>query len=930
MTEQSKISKRYVIPDELLELLDELKEEACETLLFTNHVKKISISEVDHITGKLKNTYTAQAKLSNHHAMLKSDLASFSKEMALAENGLPRNTLREIVSTPVITDTDGVYEKWCVSEQLGVDPNATVPESVSNAIYSGELCLLTLGGVACRIESSRGCNIVKYQKKGRVFCFLPFPIKTSLPVHSNGHFAMGYENRRRLWDNADRHSYKTDWNELLCREVIAPCYVRLLTAIRSEYIPALVDESNRMQLKCSRDKLDWAISAYQAQLPLFDDTQRDWHVLVEAVYKTCAITYSPIFPTVRHQQDTDTWFVTWLPVTGEGTQQPVFTERQKLQRGVHVTGTETYDRTPQDVFRRDVWILHDVLMNCGMTLVKASAVLIDSLERASMSIDILSPNNAMSFFTSYHSDNLSCRLGQLPRSLSESSFRSLETLQIVLNYCKKDPTFVAQLDGAPLLLTADNVVRVFDSTTSVYHSEYANLAPHNKHLFLHESMRRGVFHDVSTESTHVLSSFTVNSLANLLEKELPSDRMHNTGRYVKWHRTDRTLPQDSWLRMLWMFIHSQFEISAGCLPTIRVLIERCLSPLSEWCLIPARVGTERYLVPVRMAYTVFYDVAFSLADMHHLADIPKLLRKLYAPELDLLMPHTTMGHFPGTTTGSSNAGIMLLLGLNTDVLQLLVATVNEPQLLLGAVHNQMHECGNTGALSLSDRRQLLRYFGENLPFLRRCDANYVDRTRELSLYTTVNKDAIHLIGSCVYVLPCGIPTDGMDAWRKKSGIVFLSQDDSLTDLYAAIGCKFLTISDIYCKFILPQLEYQSREEIMTHLHYVYGKFMKLPHTNDNDVSSEYRLNVISMLRTLPILRVEPDADLQPVSDFYDPDNEVFQVMLTEDKFPPQLGRSLFAQWEWKYFLNQIGLQLSHPKRLHRVCTAYGYSGQREQ
>ena len=894
MAEQSKISKRYVTPEKLLELLDELKEEACETLLFTNHIKKISISEVDHFTGKLKNTYTAQAKLSEHHAMLKSALTFVSKEMALAENGLPRNTICEIVSTPVIIDTDGVYEKWCVSEQLGVDPNATVPESVSNAIHSGELCLLPRGGVACRIESNHDGDIVEYQKKGRVFCFLPLPIKTSLPVHIDGHFALGYENRRRLWDNADRHSYKTDWNEFLCREVIAPCYVRLLTAIRSELIQALVDESNCMELKCSRVQLDAAISAYQAQLPLFDDNQRDWHALVEAVYKTCAITYSPVLPTVRHQQDTDTWFVTWLPVTGKGTQKPVFIERQKLQRGVHVMGNETYAMTPRDVLRREVGILHDVLMTCGMTLVKASAVLIDSLERASLSIDTLSPKNAMSFFTSYHSDSPSCRLGQLPCPLSESPFRSLGTLQIVLNYCKQDPTFLAQLDGAPLLLTADNVVRVFNSDTPVYHSEYASLAPRSKHLFLHESMRRDVFHGVST---HFLSPFTVNSLANILEKELPSDRMHNTGRCVKWPRTDRTLPQDSWLRMLWRFIHSQIENSAGCLSTSRLLIEGCLSPLNEWCLIPARVGTERYLVPVRMASTVFYE-----ADLH-LAGIHKVLRKLSVPELDLLIPHyatsATMGHFPGTSTGSSNV----------DVLQVLVATGNEPHLLLDAVHKQMHECGHTGALSLSDRRQLPRYFCKNLPHLRRCDANCVDRLKELSLYTTVNGDAIHLIGSCVYVLPCGIPNTGMDAWRKKSGIVFLSHDSSLTNLYAAIGCKFLTLSDIYCQFILQQLEYLSSEEIMTHLRYIYDKFVKSPLTNDNNVSYEDRLNVVAILRTLPILQVEPGADLQPVSNFYDPDNEVFQVMLPEEKFPPQPGRSLFNRCEWKDFLSRIGLQL---------------------
>ena len=900
MAEKSKISKRYVTPEKLLELLDELKGEACETLLFTNHLKKISISEVDHITGKLKNTYTAQAKLSNHHAMLKSDLACVSKGIVLADNGLPRNTFREIVSTPVITDTDGVHEKWCVSEQLGVDPNATVPESVTSAIRSGELCLLPRGGVACRIESNHVRDIVECQQERHVFCFLPLPIKTSLPVHINGHFALGYENRRRLWDNADRTSYKTDWNKLLCREVIAPCYVRLLTAIRSEFIPALVDESNCMELECSRVKLDKAISAYQTHLPLFDDNQKDWHVLVEAVYKTCAITYSPVFPSVRHQQGTYTWFVTWLPVTGKG--KPVFTERQKLQEDVHVAGNKTYARTLQDKLRRD-GILHDVLTTCGMTLVKASSVLIDSLERASIPVDMLSPKNAMSLFTSYHSDSPSCRLGQLPRPLSESPFRSSETMQIVLNYCKQDATFVAQLDGAPLLLTADNVVRVFDSAKPVYRSEYASLVPHSKHLFLHESMRLGVFHGVSTRA---ISSFTVNGLANLLEKELPSDRMHKTGRCVKWPRNDSTLPQDPWLRKLWGFIRSQVEKSAGNLPTSRLVIEDCLSPLNEWCLVPAsvstkrysptRAGTMRYLVPVRMAYTVFYDADFRLAG------IPKMLRQLRVPELELLLPpvtSATMGHYPGTSTGRSNA----------DVLKLLVATGNDPQFILGAVHKQMHEWGNTDALSLSDRRQLLAYFSANLPCLRGCDTNYVDRLRELSLYTTVNGDVIHLVGSCVYVLPCGVPNVGMDAWRRKSGIVFLSHDDSLTDLYAAIGCKFLTLGDIYCKFILQQLEYLSREEIMTHLHYVYGKFMKLPHSNDKDVSPEDRTNVVSMLRTLPILQVEPGADLRPASDFYDPDNEVFQVMLTADKFPPRPDRSPFTRSEWRDFLSRIGLQL---------------------
>ena len=66
MAKKSKISKRSVTPKKLQRLLDELKDEACDTLLFTTHITKISISEIDRDTGRLTNTYMARAKLSKN------------------------------------------------------------------------------------------------------------------------------------------------------------------------------------------------------------------------------------------------------------------------------------------------------------------------------------------------------------------------------------------------------------------------------------------------------------------------------------------------------------------------------------------------------------------------------------------------------------------------------------------------------------------------------------------------------------------------------------------------------------------------------------------------------------------------------------------------------------------------------------------------
>ena len=885
MAKKSKISKQAVTPGNLQRLLDELKEESCDTLLFTTHITNISISEVDHDTGKLTNTYMARAKLSNKHKSLKSELAAASRTAAAAEHGDRLRSIPycEVISTLVIVDTRGVQEKWCVSEQLGTEPGVDVPETVSRSFHTGELRLLPRGGIACLFESHHDYMITQARKKRSVFCFLPLPIATSLPVHVNGHFALGYENRRTLWDRADRDSYKTEWNEFLCREVIAPCYVRLMTAVRTEFLKADVDEDNCIKLSCSGRKLDNAIAAHQSQFPSFDDNRPDWDVLVKAVYDCCARTSAPVFPSVRRQEDTpDTWCITWLPATGKGEQKAFFPEKKKKDTRVPVSSLPDMfilthspcGLTNQPTKKTDTEVLQDVLLTCGMKLVFASTFLIKSLEQASLPVEVLSPENVVTFFASSTNDSPSCELGELPMPLTQSMFKTVNTLQIVLKYCQQDPKFVTRLEGAPLLLTADNVLRVFDSDKPVFYSRYGNLAPHCKDRFLHDCMRLGVFADVSPTDTPGISPFTIRDFANLLDQEFPL--LHNTHMHVKWSRQDDMLPNNTWLRCLWKFIESQMKNDKGQMSKDRSFIEARLSPLNDWCLILARVASERFLVPISMASTVIYLA--SSAD-HNLDGV---LRKMCLPELDLSVATTKM----------------------------LVATVDKAHLVFGVVYTHMSEPGETASLSSCEGHSLLSYFSVNLHCLQQYVTNYVNRLKKLPLYTTVCGDVIHLTGSNVYVLPDEIPTSGMDSWRSKSGIVFLSHDDELKALYTAIGCAVLTVGDVYCKFIFQQLEYLSNDELMTHLHYVYSTCIKSKfiHRPGGGISDRERTKVVSMLQTLPILKHDEDGDLQQVNEFFDSDNDVFRIMLPDDKFTPHHQESPFSQQAWKDFLYQLGLQ----------------------
>ena len=67
--------------------------------------------------------------------------------------------------------------------------------------------------------------------RGRGYCFLPLPVETRLPVHVNGYFELS-SNRRDIWfgdDMAGVGQKRSQWNQCLLADVVAPVYARLLS-----------------------------------------------------------------------------------------------------------------------------------------------------------------------------------------------------------------------------------------------------------------------------------------------------------------------------------------------------------------------------------------------------------------------------------------------------------------------------------------------------------------------------------------------------------------------------------------------------------------------------------------------------------------------------------------------------------------------------
>lgn len=93
------------------------------------------------------------------------------------------------------------------------------------------LGLVPCGGVAVLLseEENRKWTVkTNATPIGEVFCYLPLRIKTGLPVHINGCFAVT-SNRKEIW----KTDTKGQWNSIFMRHVIVQAYLAALNMLRS-------------------------------------------------------------------------------------------------------------------------------------------------------------------------------------------------------------------------------------------------------------------------------------------------------------------------------------------------------------------------------------------------------------------------------------------------------------------------------------------------------------------------------------------------------------------------------------------------------------------------------------------------------------------------------------------------------------------------
>ncbi|CAG2253132.1 unnamed protein product [Mytilus edulis] len=192
-----------------------------EMLLFVNNLKSIKLSKI--VGGQLEEIYSVKLNMSSAD---ESKRTEFYNAIEQASKTINENKNPDCLSSTElkyqvhINESCGKLTKWLIVRRVGFSKTEKCPDEIKKAYQKGDLGLLPRGGVALLIPEKEAECVFEH---GRVFCSLPLPLESGLPIHFNGHFALDHEARRSLYTD-NQKGFRVLWNNHLLKDIIAPSY----------------------------------------------------------------------------------------------------------------------------------------------------------------------------------------------------------------------------------------------------------------------------------------------------------------------------------------------------------------------------------------------------------------------------------------------------------------------------------------------------------------------------------------------------------------------------------------------------------------------------------------------------------------------------------------------------------------------------------
>ena len=893
MANDSKLSASPVTLATLDAMMEALKGELFEVLLFVNNVRKITVCEIDIASGKVANSYFVEAETSEEDEAKRQQFITYVKQ--ITKKGNQRDLflsgdikVKKCSYVLKLRDSIGNEEKWLIVRQVGFE--SEVQRSILDAYKQGDLGMLPRGGVACLLEKKSNQRKSGTGRK-KAYCFLPLPLETSLPVHINGHFALDHEARRNLWKD-EFTGYQTDWNNALLTDVIASCYLTLLDEARSHLHLPVEHNVEQVIINGSNDALVRTIEEYEKLFPLFLSENTYWTTLATSVYRGMdkkRLRLLPVLRSTPSKGTTPAVQLTWLPPTGEGKSKAFFNNLGKSdcfagpQRGARFLSEIDFQ---EDVTKKQKTCFEEILLQTGFNLLTFSLSVYEALQTSGVNSCCISPSSVMEFYKTFNKEDPLCLMTSTPVEVGETPFKNAEGVTLVLKYCKDYEHFLANLSGLPLLLTQDNRLQEFSSFHPKFLSRHYGILPHCPEMFVNDHLRVRIFGDASSRMSPVFKHFGVQEFASNLNGTLPPQEYFCKDGYVSWCPTQQSEPNRRWVYSVWSFLN---EATGNVLKDAKLCdkermrrIHAILEPLSKWSILPctetirkprshdssnSAVMSENFLVPLRLAESVL-DFTGRDASNRFLVEALKMLS---LPELNYVVLSSDLCELPRT----------------------LVASLTTPTSILRCLEQKMSTNPQAleGKLKPGECRAILQYFSNNVESLQDRDKNTL---RRLPFYQATHGGLISLDKERVCVLPSDIPRKEMDEFGRRMNVIFLETWPSLSPLFKFLAFQCVSSIDVYCHFILPHFGILSKDARLTHLEHIRDSILPKRTTDTQEL--------LDCLRNTAVI-TSKDGILKKATCFYEPHNDVFSTMLPEENFPPEP----YNTQEWLQFLKNIGL-----------------------
>ena len=808
-------------------------------------------------------------------------------------------------------------EKWVVQRAIG----DSMKEN-SDLIWKYLKQIKPNHGLATPIDST--------SFRGNLYCFLPLPIRSNLPVHINGNFILD-ATRNNISHHTDLHvpNEKAEWN-LHLMEAIASSYCKYVVSCRSHFVESSYSDRTKIQSDCfayyhlfpcwlqSRQSTEHS-PKMKSDPPENSDQQSD----DEPEPEKDALT-----PLSECQLDDSTTSSVDVP---EGAMkllaETVYKKLHKTNAKVHIVTKKVIDRASLSrdescfltefhplVNDKDLskqvyfWNSTDkkktritpILKRIGLHLSVAPMWLKEHFEAAKIKLCEATPDKAFAYYKKFYSQV--AVNGKFPCYIKNTCFQNAKNFKMFSEYllAKKGRTlfgtefvqFPEEPWGLPLLLTADNELRHFDKhrkvicVTNSNSADFYNIFGTSPQYFLHP-----VLTQLRYKSSYFLTEKNWDIVREIFQRAIPSV-LQNVKRVKD---VSKCFSKDK-ITLLWIFINSN-SVFSSCLDEI----------VSEWALLLSIDGQSfsfspkhDQLVPV-IPLKEPQEPDSNAADSSELQQVPLIDYEYLQYDIYKLLSSHGM---PVLDTGTCSK----------SKCESICPSFSKPRLIL---NNVVLLQKSTGLGTLFTRtvldaniQKIMKYFA-GIHFTQ--DKLSLSNIRSLPLFCDIGNQ-YQALGKEVYIWPENVPVTGNKKWLQSHAATFLPACGKWKLLgvsQESLGIKTLSVFSLYTNFIFPNFDKLTLEERLSHLEYIRDtdEIFNTAYTiskskylqGKNESEETLFVAALQQLSCLPINKV-----LCPLCMFCDPEEKMFQTFPEKIFFPP-------LEKEWLPFFRQIGLRTKPTK-----------------